>query len=216
MSIETREHESSKEQIFSESVFLVHPQFARAMGINTDVPVFLPPHIMFDPGTETRAEVYKRPEGFPFSREGNPIVYQTGGLIAPKRGRLFLSPGLGLYDTASCGSGFLAVLESIGETQVHMIESYGLIGVGSVSSRAARVKEMRAYCTNPDPDGKHAFSYYYDSRKGNKEAERGIKEGFIVLGRGRNLRPVCTSHELYPYEILYSFRITDQGGVIFT
>lgn len=197
MFVERTEFEPREGTIFSKLIYLVHPQIASAHGINTELPVFLDRPLADDS---------------PVDRRNKPLVFKTGDTFAAEG--FICVPGLSTYSCASTENGFIALLEPIGKTEANIIASYGMIGVGSVCSQGAKVKEIRAYCMSKDKD--HRGDSHYADRK--EETQMGIREGFIIMGRGRerNLRPVCKEHKLYPYEIQYAFRVTDEGEVIFT
>lgn len=197
---ERREFEPNKEQLFSTSVFLIHPELARAHGISIDVPVFVD-----NIASLMHPAFYDRPA----------LVYSVSGVVTAGEGKLMrYTLGLDSYSCASSGRGFIAILEPIGEAEAALGNNYGIFAVRNVFSEAARVKEIRAFCVSRDKDHRSTSFHARDT----EETQAGIKEGFIVMSSDerRALQPVCSDHELFPYEVQYAFRITDQGEVIFT
>lgn len=203
------EEEVGEEVIFSESIYLVHPEFARAIGIETDIPVFLPGNIMFSHGTDQEVQ-QGDPRNASFERdsEGNPRQFRIGEDLGPRS----LNPGLDTYEVAADESGFLAILEPAGRVKAELGESYGLIGAVNVEAESVRVKGIRAYCMSEDKE--HMTDSCY--AKSSPDAALGIQEGFIVLGPGRSLKPVCADHTLFPYEVQFRFNISDQGQINFS
>lgn len=199
MIVERREFEPNKEQLFSTSVFLIHPELARAHGINTDMPVFV------DNIASLRHPAYY---------DSPALVYNIGGVVTAEEGkRLSFTLGLDSYSCASSGRGFIAIMEPIGKAEAAIVDNYGIFAVRNVFAEAARIKEIRAYCMSRDKDHRSASHHARDA----EETQTGIKEGFIVMSRDevRALQPVCSDHELYPYEVQYNFRVTKEGEVIF-